>query len=323
MCNRLDPIARPVSFANSTGMKKAKAQFEEAGLDFFSQHLYDFQDDKFEATADYYGAGKPLVIDEWGWEDAGRGEILCDRNFDHLLDAIQEGKIAGHSFWSWNDVRQYARIDWPTDDGILFSGVVTESREPYAELYTRVSGLCQNQREHPESAIMGHDVPASDTPLVIPLQLAVSEARGRVEPLDLQAVVDSEAGRTSWASLEAAMAAFWPKTKMAKEQRDRTGKRLRFWRTPSAEIAGLRFTFAMKDGFARPLVITKDTPELSIPIARNCERFYLLGNVTLPSGYPLEGKMGATAATIEIRYQDGRLERCLSEMVTRSPVRIW
>jgi hypothetical protein len=79
----------------------------------------------------------------------------------------------------------------------------------------------------------------------------------------------------------------------------------------------------MKDGFARPLVITKDTPELSIPIARNCERFYLLGNVTLPSGYPLEGKMGATAATIEIRYQDGRLERCLSEMVTRSPVRIW
>ena len=125
LCNRLDPLGRPVSFANSTGKEKAKQQFEDSGLDFFSQHLYDFDEHKFETTADYYGAGKPLVIDEWGWEDAGHGEVFWDRNFDRLLDAMQEGKIAGHSFWSWNDVRQYARIDWPTHEGVLFSGVVT------------------------------------------------------------------------------------------------------------------------------------------------------------------------------------------------------
>jgi hypothetical protein len=308
MCNRLDPIGRPVSFANSTGKEKAKAQFEEAGLDFFSQHLYDYNDEKFETTADYYGAGKPLVIDEWGWEDAGRGEIFWDRNFDHLLDAMQEGKIAGHAFWSWNDVRQYARIDWPTHDGILFSGVVTESREPYAELYTRLSRLFQNQREHPESAIMGHDIPASDTPLFTPLRVPVTSQRGRSEPVNLQPVADSEAGLAAWTSLETTMATYWPKTDMSRDQWTRTGKRLRFWRTPSAEIAGVPFAFAMKDGFARPLVVTKEAPELTIPISRECDRLYVLGNVTLPSGYPREGKLGEVAGSIEIRYQSGSVE---------------
>jgi len=58
------------------------------------------------------------------------------------LTRWKRAKIAGHSFWSWNDVRQYARrIDWPTHEGILFSGVVTESREPYPELYMRLSRL--------------------------------------------------------------------------------------------------------------------------------------------------------------------------------------
>ena len=72
LCNQLDPLRRPVSFANSTAKEKAKLQFEQADLDLFSQHLYEFDRHKFETTADYYGAGKPLVIDEWGWEESGR-----------------------------------------------------------------------------------------------------------------------------------------------------------------------------------------------------------------------------------------------------------
>jgi hypothetical protein len=105
------------------------------------------------------------------------------------------------------------------------------------------------------------------------------------------------------------MAAFWPKTEMAREQWDRTGKRLRFWRSPAVEIAGLRFAFAMRDGFARPLVVTKEAPELIIPVGRDCERVYVLGNVTFPSGYPLLGKLGDVAGSFEIRYRTGGVER--------------
>ena len=308
LCNRLDPIGRPVSFANSTGKEKAKKQFEEAGLDFFSQHLYDFDDKKFETTADYYGSGKPLVIDEWGWEDAGHGAVFWDRNFDRLLDAMQEGKIAGHSFWSWNDVRQYARIDWPTHEGVLFSGVVTESREPYPELYMRLSRLFLGRQEFPESSRLGHDVPAADAPIVAPLRMRIMERGGRTQMIDLQQVIDSASGLASWQSLEKRMASFWPKTRMSREQWERTGKRLRFWRTSSVDIAGVSFGFALRDGFVRPVVVSAENPEMVIPIAQDCDRIYILGNVTLPSGYPLEGKLGERAGVFEIRYADGRTE---------------
>jgi beta-glucuronidase len=309
LCNRLDPIKRPVSFANSTAKEKAKEQFDAANLDFYSQHLYDFQEEKFEATADFYGQGKPLVIDEWGWEDAGNGEIFWDRNFDHLLDTIQEGKIAGHAFWSWNDLRQYARIDWPTHDGILFSGVVTESREPYAELYMRLNRLFQHQREHPESAKMGHDVPDSNEPTVIPLRIPIVDRRGPAKPLDLQGVVDSDDAQQAWSSLERTMAAFWPKTKMAQDQWERTGKQLLFWRRQNIEIADVPFVFAVKNQFVRPLVVTKDVPQVNIPVAQECDRLYALGNVTFPSGYPLEGKIGDTVGTLEMHYQSGAVDR--------------
>jgi len=306
LCNQLDPLKRPVSFANSTGKEKAKQQFEEAGLDFFSQHLYDFDREKFETTADYYGPGKPLVIDEWGWEDAGNGEIFWDRNFDALLDATKEGKIAGHSFWSWNDVRQYARIDWPTYDGILFSGVVTEAREPRTELYRRLSNLFQGQPENPEGERLPHTIPFARRPIAVPLRTAVARSRGAVKPIDLQPIVDSSSSRNSWKALEKITESFWASSQMAQDQWTRTGKRLLFWRDPFVEIAGVPFVCAMQDGFVRPLVLTAEFPEQSIPVGQSGDRLYVLGNVTLPSGYPVEGEYSATAAVLELHYAGGR-----------------
>src|SRR5262249_15068865 len=60
LCNELDPLKRPVSFANDTPEETARKQFDEAGLDFYSQHLYGLSPNKFEVTADLYGAAKPL-----------------------------------------------------------------------------------------------------------------------------------------------------------------------------------------------------------------------------------------------------------------------
>ena len=41
-CNRLDPIGRLVSAANSMAAKKSKQMFVDAGMDFFDQHPYTF-----------------------------------------------------------------------------------------------------------------------------------------------------------------------------------------------------------------------------------------------------------------------------------------
>jgi beta-glucuronidase len=305
LCNELDPLQRPVSFANDTSEEKAKKQFEEAGLDFFSQHLYDFDGKKFQKTADYYGQEKPLMIDEWGWEVIGKQEVFWERSFDHLLDAMKQGMIAGHSFWSWNDVRQYARIDWSTHDGILFSGVVTERRQPREQLYRRLSALFHWRAENQEGERLPDATPFEQKPTVVPLRVPVVMRRGKIMPLNLQGIVDSPACGNSWKSLEQAMEKFWSASEMAQDQWARTGKKLLFWQEPEIEVAGIRFAFPLQDGFVRPLVLTQDVPEISIPVAQHCDWIYLMGNVTFPSGYPLKGKMGAVAATLDVHYQSG------------------
>lgn len=309
LCDGLDPLKRPVSFANDRKPEGVKPLFEEAGLDFFSQHLYAFDSKKFEKTAALYGDKKPLIIDEWGWEDAGRGQVFWERNFDHLLASIRSGQVAGHAFWSWNDLREYTRIDWATNDGILYSGVVTESRHPRAQLYERFIRLFQDREEHPGSSSIGLKEPFRNAPDLVPLRLAVVKSRSNAQALDLQTVVNSNESQAAWESVEKAVGASWPKEPMARNQWERTGQRLRFWTVPSAEIAGLPFRFALKDGYVRPLAITPDHPDLIIPVNRACSELYLLGNVTVLGGYPLQGKHGEVAAVLEKRFTGGRVER--------------
>jgi len=128
-CRKLDPLARPVSFANSMGVEKAKPIFEQAGMDFFDAHAYPSDPQEYARTAERYGDSRPLTFTEWGWEQIGDKDIFPESDSELILDLVKAGKLAGHSFWSWQDMRQYSRIDWPTADSILMSGVVNEARE--------------------------------------------------------------------------------------------------------------------------------------------------------------------------------------------------
>ena len=96
---------------------------------------------------------------------------------------------------------------------------------------------------------------------------------------------------------------------MAQDQWARTGKELLFWRDASLEINKIPFAFANKSGFVQPLIVTRDIPRLSIPIEKQCDYVYLLGNSTLPSGYPLEGQFGAVAGFVDVVYRGKASER--------------
>src|SRR5262249_14536371 len=142
-CRRLDPIGRFVSFANSMPPAEAKPLFEQAGLDFFDSHPYPSDFHEYARTAQVYGDSRPLTFSEWGRAVAGDKDIFPERHSELFPDLVSSGKLAGHSFWSWQDVRQYSGIDWPTADGILMSGVVTESREVRPDWYLELSALFQ------------------------------------------------------------------------------------------------------------------------------------------------------------------------------------
>ncbi len=301
ICDQLDPIHRLVSVADLYGKFPAvKKVYDDAGLDFYDWHKYEFSSEKFITLPESFGPDKPLTLTEWGWEDAGDGDIFYEGDFDGLLSQVEAGKIAGHAFWSWNDVHQFNRIDWPTHNGILLSGVVTESREIREPIYSRLAGLFAGRQEN-------CGAPAPGRLTLTPLQSVPFSPGSTLQMVDLQPLVDSPAGQQAWQALEDSLEKFWAKS-VADDQWKRTGSHFTLWQTPEMKIGGVSFRSPLVADHVRPLLLTAGAAEITIPIDQPCTRLHILGQVSLPLGYPLSGGEGETVAVYTLQYANGKTQ---------------
>jgi len=298
VCNTLDPLRRFVTVANSMSKEKAKPILDQAGMDFITKHPYTFNLDEFNEEADYHGQDKPLVFTEWGGKAIGQSQIVMQNTVDRILDLLEAKKLAGHSFWSWQDMRQYSRLDPEMKDGVLESGVVTEGREPRDVVYLELARLFEGRR---------HDEERPDVqPQVLPLKRVPWLRGSRFSPVDLQSLAGGPDGLKAWAALEASFEKYWPSRGFTRDHWKRTGLKFQLWRRGKAEVAGAPFNFPVVDDYVRPLVLTPEAPEVVIPVGLECRRLHVLGHVTLPNGYPLQGQVGQTVATYTLRYASGK-----------------
>ena len=301
ICDQFDPIHRLVSVADLYGKFPAvRNLYDEAGLDFYDWHAYEFSDDKFVKLPESFGPKKPFTLTEWGWEDAGDGDLFYEQDFDGLLAQVEAGKIAGHSFWSWNDLPQFNRVDWATHNGILLSGVVTESREIREPIYSRLAGLFAGKQEN-------CGVLAPGRLILPPLRWVPFSPGSTFQTVDLQSLVDSPAGQKSWQSFEDSMQKFWAGS-VAPEQWKRTGSHFILWRDSELKIGGAGFRSPLVDDHVRPVLLTTDTAEINIPINQSCSRLHILGQVSLPLGFPLRGVQGETVASYTLQYANGKTQ---------------
>lgn len=299
-CRKLDPLRRPVSFANSMPMEQAKPIYEQAGIDFFDQHIYTFNPDDFTHAIQFYGAQRPITFTEWGGRAIGQSNILMDESIDRLHSLTIANALAGHSFWSWQDMREYTRIDAEMHDGVLESGVVTESRAPRLVPYMGLAKLL----ETPSTS----EKPARSAPRVLPLKRTPWSRKGDFISLDLQPLVDGSNGKRSWHAFEGRMAAFWSKYPMGGNQWQRTGEKFLLWHEPEIMVGGVTFQMPVGEGSVRPLMLTPDVPEAAIPIEQNSTRLHILGQVTFPQGYPVVSQNGEPIAVYHLLYTDGQKE---------------
>jgi len=299
LCNRLDPLQRPVSMAHENAEPaEAKKLFDESGMDFYDWHAYTFSEDKFQKLPEAFGDGKPLTFSEWGWEDLGNGDIFYERYLDQLLDQVEAGRVAGYMFFDWNHYPQFTREDWATGkDGILHSGVVDESRQKCEPIYSRIAGLFAGKRELPTAI-------RDERPRVLPLRSLPFRRASGVVPLDLQAIVAGDAQGNAWAAFEKSIEAYWADSGYAQDRWARMGRRFQLWREPELEIAGARFQFPLIQDYVRPLLATSEGPV--IPIHRIASQLHLLGQVTFPNGYPRIGNRGEIVAEYILQYKDGQ-----------------
>jgi hypothetical protein len=284
LCRKLDPLARPVSIANSMPAAKAKPICEQAGMDFFDDHPYTFNIAEFERIAAFYGQGKPLLFTEWGGRELGQSELIMPKTVDLLLKMAEKGTLAGHAFWSWQDLPQFTRIDMEMQDGILESGVVTENREPRQFVYAELARLYAG-RWHV-------DLPVGEAPVATPLRHAPWTSRGRFTPVNLAALATSDRAAKAWTDLERRVEKY-------------VGERFLLWKPQEIEIMGARFVMPQVDGWVHPIVLTPELPEVEIPVGLTATRLHFLGNVTCPDGFPIQGARGDAAGSYQVRYADG------------------
>lgn len=302
-CNRLDPIRRLVSAANDKDAEKVKPLFVAAEMDFFDQHPYTFTLDEMDQESKFDGPSKPLTFSEWGGKAIGQDEPIMGQSVDRLIDLVDSGALSGHMFWSWQDLRQYSRIDGEMHDGILESGVVNEAREPREGLWAELSRLFARQRHG------RRPVPTSQDDLkILPLRWNPFHPASHFQCVNLQPLTDSASGQQSWKALEETLEKYWASGN-ANDQWRRSGSQFDFWQQAEIRIEGVSFVCPVARGRVRPVVLTAAVPEVLIPIGQECTRLHVLGQVSLPVGYPLAGQAGESTAVYTLRYASGKMRR--------------
>lgn len=295
-CNAMDPIGRLVSAANNTDAKESKSMFVAAGMDFFDQHPYTFDVQDFNNEADFDGPDKPLTFTEWGGKAIGQTQMIMQHSVDRLIDLVDSGELSGHMFWSWQDMRQYSRIDAEMRDGVLESGVVTESREPRDVVYVELARLFGLRRHVDE-------MPDAD-PEIVPLRWTPWSHTSKFSAIDLQRLVEGTDGERAWSSFKVRMSDFWDQT--ARGHWKKTAEDFLLWRGSGLDIAGVSFRLPVVNERVRPLVLTPECPEIAIPANRACDKLHILGQVTLPRGFPGNGMDGEKVAAYTLEYSGGR-----------------
>lgn len=295
-CNSLDPIQRLVSVANDKRAETVKPLFVAAGLDFFDQHPYTVDVYEFNKEAEFDGPSKPLTFTEWGGKAIGQDAIVMRNEVDRLIDLVESGELSGHVFWSWQDMRQYSRIDGEMRDGVLESGVVTEAREPRDIVYLELSRLYQLRK---------HDAEKPDTePEFVPLRWTPWLRNSAFAPVDLQPIVSSSDGDRAWSSLKSHMARYWEP--IARNQWKNTGEDLLLWSNGKIQLAGVSFEIPLMNDRVRPIVLTPENPEAVIPVNRRCDRLHILGQVTFAGGFPSSAQDGDKVGSYILEFSDGR-----------------
>jgi len=295
-CRQLDPIERLVSAANSMRAEQSKPLFVAADMDFFDQHPYTYDVEDFRKEAEFDGPAKPLIFTEWGGKAIGQTPLVMRNEVDRLIELVDSGELSGHVFWSWQDMRQYSRIDGEMRDGVLESGVVTEAREPRSGVWMELARLFQRRK---------HDAETPDTqPELVGLRWTPWSRNNLFTPVDLQAIVASSGGERAWTSLKSHMASYWQQ--MARNHWRNTGEDLLLWSKSKVDIAGVSFQMPVMKDRVRPVVVTPEAPEALIPVNQPCDHLHILGQVTFAGGFPSSGQDGDKVASYTLEFSDGR-----------------
>jgi len=287
MCRALDPT-RLLSGASCMPDAETKKVLSETGMDFYTQHPYNYEGQWNLAAAELM-RDKPLVFTEWGgWLIHFNPNLIAlHKNIVAQLTHAEDGqpKLSGMCWWMWSDMYQMCRGLPACIDGLLSDGLVDRyrNRKPTYAVMAEFFDIADHK---PRPRFEVEEYPAG-------------AAAGELTPVDLSHL----RGPGNDALWKDAV----QKDHMKRHEKSNArkgGNEGIYIHRDIKTLSGLRAEIPA--GY--PVILRAERSKAEIPVGLGVDEIYLFGAVTFYDGYPVRGRFGETAAKITLRYSDGAAE---------------
>jgi len=288
ICRENDPT-RLVSGANCMSIEMTKQFFTENGFDFYTMHPYADNTGRMWDSVTQLD-DKPLIFTEWGGYMVWQNEDLFARFIRDMVTMWRNSEdkpvLSGAAIWCWSDIYEFSRMEPACHDGILYEGLTDLYRKPH-------SHFSVFKREF-DKLYYAPEVEYS-------LTLSEYGEMGNFRTVSLMPEgYDAERAWKVAKSLCDEKIERYP-NELKGKRHVKKGPALP---KPVNQLGSVPFAC-----LSMPLIGTKEG--VTVTVGARCRRMIVLGNVSLPYGFPSYGAYGEPVAVYEINYTDGTAQTVL------------
>ncbi len=289
VCRALDDT-RMVSGANCMDIPTTKQNFSECDLDFYTLHPYSMTVDRLINTAKELN-DKPLLYTEWGGYFAAENERLL-RDLINTIRILwnsedSEPVLSGASFWCFAQMYEFTRPEPACFDGVQREGLVDIYRNIlpgyhiYKEMFSRIDFM--------------PDAPKSYVDILKP---TIDE--GEFIPISISEIIKTPEQNEAFLKMIEMQKA--PIARFCTERRERKAAVGPIIPKEINNIGALPVSLSK-----RPVVLLENT-KFSLDIPSSARAIHIIGNCSMPKGFPIDSVYGEPVYTLTVHYESGERE---------------
>ncbi len=276
-----------ISGANCMSLEMTKENYLKCGFDFYTIHPYAPTSERMKESAKTL-TEMPLVFTEWGG-------YYCDNNprsFMEFIDTVvnlsrnsedSDAVLAGACYWEWAETYDFNRGRPACVDGVLHEGLVDMYGNPTPNFKVFAEGFARLR------------LPKEPLKYEIDVINLNFEAKDYM-PIDMNINLDNTS------AFEKMIADSREKIK------DYGCRSLRNTKIgPVLPIEVKNIGNLPVELMKKPYVLSQT--DIVIPVNKTAKELYIIGNTSMPKGYPVECDYGDKVAEYIIEYADGNEDR--------------
>lgn len=287
VARKTDPY-HMVSGANCMNFEMTKENYLKCGFDFYTMHPYAPDTSLIKKSAEYF-TELPLVFTEWGGYHCDRNERLFSEFINTIIDLSKNPEdkpsLAGAVYWEWAETYDFNRGVPACVDGVIHEGLVDMNREPthnlevfkreFSKLFKKDDGV--KYELSVKNLEVGENASAVDISSLVDdkgWQAVLDDSRRHIKDYDLRGIREITYGPVLPEKI--------------------------------TEIGKIKVNLS-----TRPVVVLDE--EMCVDIGKSAGKIYIVGNTSMPVGYPIESEYGEDVIKYTIEYTDGTTDEHILE----------